>query len=215
MTKLQALDAWLAGKPTGEPELRKPPGQMLLAIVSAAVAVWICLQRNLWPSPFGKFAWLDPLLVTLAMILVFVAVGLFWAIRTLYVLLADRRWSWWILPAPIVVCVGVTALAVLPPQSMLDERAGFETVASDLLRVTPETTRQDFEIGPFDIGFAQTTPDGEVYFHDEGAVCYSPRWDGCTHPLVNRPDSMTSPQHIWTAPGANSEPHGAIESQRM
>lgn len=36
--------------------------------------------------------------------------------------------------------------------------------------VRPGTTRQDFEIGPFDLGFAQATPDGEVYFHDEGSM---------------------------------------------
>jgi uncharacterized membrane protein len=79
MTKLRALDEWFAGHLAGDPALRKRPGPILLAIVSAAVVVWICLQRNLWPSPFGKFAGLDPLLVTLAMILVFVAT-------------AKRRW---------------------------------------------------------------------------------------------------------------------------
>ncbi|MET4046909.1 MULTISPECIES: DUF1109 domain-containing protein [unclassified Rhodococcus (in: high G+C Gram-positive bacteria)] len=169
MTKFQALDEWVAEKLIGEPALRKPPGSIFLAIVSAAVMVWICLQRNWWPSPFGVFAWLDPLLVTLALLFLFLALGVFWAIRTLYVLLADRRWSWWILPAPIGVGVGTAALVLLPPQSILGDRAEFETVASDLLR-TPGTTREDFEIGPFDIGFAQATPEGEVYFHDEGSM---------------------------------------------
>lgn len=160
------MDDWVGEKLTGEPARRKPPGPVILVLATVTVAIWVCLQRNWWPSPFGQFAWLDPLLVTPVVFLVLLALGLVWSVRALYVLLADRRWSWWILPAPFVVCAGVTVVALLPPLSILDERAEFESVALDL-RGSPGSVREEFEIGPFDIRRAQEFAPGEVYFFDD------------------------------------------------
>lgn len=55
-----------------------------------------------WPSRYGNSRWADPLLFGAAALLILAVVGVVWAVRTLYVIGADRRWSWWILSAPAV-----------------------------------------------------------------------------------------------------------------
>ncbi|MDZ7917305.1 MAG: hypothetical protein U5N21_13045 [Rhodococcus sp. (in: high G+C Gram-positive bacteria)] len=92
----------------------KPPGPILLAFTTIAVVALVFMSMNRWPSPRGFFAWLDPLLVGAIAIVVLLTVGLVWAIRVLHVVGQDRRWSWWILPAPIVVCVGAVLIFALP-----------------------------------------------------------------------------------------------------
>ena len=103
MARRTSLDSWVYRRLTAEPTLAKPPGPILLTFVTVAAAVWVCVKRNFWPSPFGAHTWLDPLLAHLVVLAVLAVTGLIWAIRTLYVLGRDRRWSWWVVPAPIVV----------------------------------------------------------------------------------------------------------------
>lgn len=156
--------------PDWQQEQAKPPGPILLSFTVVAVLVWICIQRNWWPSPFGRFAWLDPLLVGAATLFAFLVVGLVWAIRTLYVIGQDQRWSWWILPAPVVVLTGAAVLNfMLPSSTFLDSRSEFEAVALEL-RDNRERTRETFEIGPFDIRRARASADGEVQFTDNDSM---------------------------------------------
>lgn len=147
----------------------KPPGPIHLASTVVAVLVLVCLHRGWWPSPFGEMRRMDPLLAGALSLLTLATVGLLWAIRTLYVVGDDRRWSWWILAAPAVVAVAVAASLVLPPPSFLETSAGFESVARELVD-GPGTTRADIEIGRFDISHARATPTGEVYFTDAGGI---------------------------------------------
>ena len=101
----------------------KPPGPVLLILTVTAVLVWICLRVNFWPSPFGQFAWLDPLLPGAVVLMIFLVLGLAWAYRTLRVVGRDRRWSWWILSAPAVALTGVVVLHfAIPTTTFLDKR---------------------------------------------------------------------------------------------
>ncbi|MDP9637768.1 hypothetical protein J2W18_002687 [Rhodococcus cercidiphylli] len=125
------------------------------------------MSRNWWPSPYGQFAWFDPLLAGASSILVLLIVGLIWAIRTLQVVGQDRRWSWWIAPAPVVVGLAAAVLVLLPPENMLDHRDEFEAVAREL-SAQPLSSREHIEIGPFDISSARATSGGEVYFTEDG-----------------------------------------------
>jgi hypothetical protein len=145
----------------------KPPGPVLLILTVTAVLVWICLRVNFWPSPFGQFAWLEPFLAGLVVLLIFLALGLVWAYRTLRVVGRDRRWSWWILSAPLIVLAGAVVLHfVLPTTTFLDKRSEFDTVAQELRAIPGGSVRDEIEIGPFDIRYARATADGDVYFHD-------------------------------------------------
>ena len=145
----------------------KPPGPILLVFTTIAAVTWVCVSRNWWPSPYGQFAWFDPLLAGASSILVLLIVGLIWAIRTLHVVGQDRRWSWWIAPAPVVVGLAAAVLVLLPPENMLDHRDEFEAVAREL-SAQPSSSREHIEIGPFDISSARATSGGEVYFTEDG-----------------------------------------------
>jgi hypothetical protein len=178
MARKTSLDGWVHQQLTGEqtrskPPRSKPPGPILLTFVTAAVAVWVCVKRNWWPSPFGAHTWADPLLAHLLVLVVLAVTGLVWAIRTLYVLGRDRRWSWWILPAPVLVLAAFAFVVWGPSTTFLDKRSEFEAIAVDI-RENPGTSRDEFEIGPFDIKRARGGgPSGEVYFVDNSTVFFS------------------------------------------
>lgn len=172
MARTTSLDRWVYRRLTAEPSLAKPPGPILLTIVTVAVAVWVCVKRNFWPSPFGAHTWLDPLLAHLVVLAVLAVTGLIWAIRTLYVLGRDQRWSWWILPAPIVVLSAFAFVVWGPSTTFLDKRDEFEAIAVDL-RENPGTSHDKFEIGPFDINRATSYTPGEVYFVDNSTIFFS------------------------------------------
>ncbi|CCQ14622.1 putative uncharacterized protein [Rhodococcus sp. AW25M09] len=169
MAVMKEIDKWVGSRLTGVPTRSKPPGPILLAFVTVAVIVWVCVDRNWWPSPFGSYAWLDPLLAAIVCVLVFLVTGLIWAIRTLYVLGRDQRWSWWVVPAPAVVLAGLAFLALMPSTSLLDVRSEFDAIAVDL-HDNPGVWRERFEIGPFDIRSAHSSPSGEVYFTDNASI---------------------------------------------
>lgn len=166
MRKLRSLGEWVAADP---PASSKPPGPILLAFTVVPVLVLMCRHYGWWPSPFGGFRWLDPLLVSAAALVILVMVGLVWAIRTLYVVGQDRRWSWWILPAPLVVTAAVAVVMLVPQVSFLDKSGEFETIALDLLK-NAGTVAEQLEIGSFDIRRTRVVPPDEVYFIDNGSM---------------------------------------------
>lgn len=98
---------------------------------------------------------MDPFLVSAAALLILIVVGLVWAIRTLYALGQDRRWSWWILSSPIAVIAAVALVLLMPPATFLDKSGEFETIAIGLLE-QPESTVEELEIGQFDISSAMS-----------------------------------------------------------
>ncbi|WP_072846577.1 DUF1109 family protein [Rhodococcus tukisamuensis] len=152
-------------KPAGEVARNKLPGPRLLVITVIALLVLVCINYDWWPSRFGDMQWVDPLLFGGVAVLVLAVAGLVWSIRTLYVVGQDRRWSWWILPVPLAV-VGVLAIDFLLPPPTFDEmRPQFEQTAHDLL-ASPELSRANLEIGPFDILYASKGDNGTVYFVD-------------------------------------------------
>ena len=156
--------------------LAKPPGPVLLGFTVATVLVLILLHYGWWPSPFGKFEWLDRRLYTIVALFVLIAVVLTWAIRSLIVVGVDKRWSWWIVPTPAVIAVAGAAVLLFPPPTFLDKSPEFERVAQDLLK-DPGSTSSNIEIGPFDIGTAYSTSFGEVYFEDsDGFLTSSNGW---------------------------------------
>lgn len=68
MARMTSLDNWVHQQLTGERTPAKPPGPILLVFVTVAVAVWVCVKRNWWPSRFGAHTWADPLLAHLVVL---------------------------------------------------------------------------------------------------------------------------------------------------
>ncbi|PPJ20146.1 DUF1109 domain-containing protein [Nocardia nova] len=147
----------------------KPPGSITTVVAVLAVAVLVCLHYGWWPSRFGSMRWADPLLAGAAALVLLGIAGLLWAIRTLYLLGRDRRWSWWVLPVPLTV-LAAGLMVILAPRTTFDEtRPEFERVARELL-AGPDTVRSDVEVGRFDIAYARVGPAGEVYFVEAGGL---------------------------------------------
>lgn len=166
MRRPKSLGEWLVADP---PESSKPPGPILLSFTVVPLAALVCRHYGWWPSPFGDFRWFDPLLVSAAALLTLIVVGLVWAVRTLYVLGQDRRWSWWILPSPVAVIAAVAAVLLMPPATFLDKSGEFETVAIALLE-QPGSTVEELEIGQFEISSAHVVRPDEVYFIDNDSM---------------------------------------------
>lgn len=173
----EAADAQSAHRPA------KPPGPVILALTAVIVAVWLCQHYKFWPSPFGRHTWADPLLAAAAAGATFLVLTTVWAIKTLYVVGRDRRWSWWILPAPTLVGAAAALMVLAPPPTFLDVSDEFEMVARELSG-RPESSLEELEIGPFDISSARSTALGSVYFFDNNSVLattsgwvYSPETD--------------------------------------
>ncbi|MEU6830299.1 DUF1109 domain-containing protein [Nocardia beijingensis] len=147
----------------------RAPGQIHLAFTFVPVVVLVCVYYDWWPSRYGSFAWVDPLLFGAAAVLVLLIGGAVWAIRTLYVVGRDRRWSWWIAAAPALILAVAGTISLLPRPSFEDTRPQFEQVALDLL-ASSEPSRSHVEIGRFDISYARKDPDGTVYFIEDGGL---------------------------------------------
>ncbi|MGQ4597369.1 hypothetical protein [Nocardia sp. R6R-6] len=94
---------------------------------------------------------------------------LVWAIKTLYLLGRERRWSWKVAAVPAVVLAGLLAGLVFRPGSFDSARPEMEEVAVQMLREQQPSTRRDLSLGGLDISLVQREPDGRVYFYDRFA----------------------------------------------
>jgi hypothetical protein len=147
----------------------KPPGPIHLALTAVSLLILVCIYYDWWPSRYGTSSWADPMLFGAAALLILAALGLVWAVKTLYVIGQDRRWSWWIAAAPAVLLVAVATVMLAPRPSFDDTRAEFEQVALELL-ADPEPLHSHLEIGRFDIRTAMSGDDGVVYFIEDGGL---------------------------------------------
>ncbi|MEU4838948.1 hypothetical protein [Nocardia testacea] len=59
---------------------------------------------------------------------------LVWAIKTLYLLGRERRWSWKIAVVPVIVLAGLAAGSVFQPAGFDSARAEMDKVATEMLR---------------------------------------------------------------------------------
>ncbi|MER7454270.1 DUF1109 domain-containing protein [Nocardia beijingensis] len=153
-------------------EPNRAPGSIHLAFTFVPVVVLVCAYYDWWPSRYGSFAWVDPLLFGAAAVLVLLICGAVWAVRTLYVVGRDRTWSWWIAAAPALILAVAGTISLLPHPSFEDTRPQFEQVALDLL-ASSEPSRSHVEIGRFDISYVRKDLDGTVYFVEDGGLGFT------------------------------------------
>ncbi|WP_164874144.1 DUF1109 domain-containing protein [Rhodococcus spongiicola] len=91
--------------------------------------------------------------------------GLAWAVRTLYFVGRDRKWSLWVAAAPFVVISGVAVALAFPPRSFDEARPELEKVAQEMLK-GPDRSRNDLTIGGLDISLVIRGGNGSVFFYD-------------------------------------------------
>ncbi len=150
-------------------EPNKPPGPIHLAFTLVSVIVSVCVHYDRWPSRYGSFGWADPLLFGAAAVLMLLICGAVWALRSLYTVGKDRRWSWWIPAAPTMILAVAGTVISQPRPAFEDTRPQFEQVARDLLAGS-ELSRSHLEIGRFDISYAMKDHKGAVYFVEDGGL---------------------------------------------
>lgn len=120
-------------------------------------------------------------MIVLAFGVLLVAVGLVWAIKSAYVIGRDRRWSWWIAAAPIVVVAATVAALIIPSPSFESSRSDFDLAARTALS-SPDPTVFDIPVGPYTMSRIERHSNGAVYFYDadqsflttSGGWIYSP-----------------------------------------
>ncbi|WP_159844716.1 hypothetical protein [Nocardia sp. CY41] len=98
----------------GQRTATAPGGAALTgAVFGVAVLLWVHLE---W-SPFGDLTVPDQLVgLVIGGILLSVSLPV-WAIKTLYLVGRERRWSWKVIAVPVVVLAGLVAGLVLQPAS--------------------------------------------------------------------------------------------------
>ncbi|MGW6374541.1 DUF1109 domain-containing protein [Rhodococcus sp. NPDC055112] len=146
--------------------------EIVLAMTVLSIAVLLCIHYDWQPARYGNLTGADQFFYGAPALLVLALAGLIWAIRTLFVVGEDWRWSWWILAAPGVVIVAVLVGMLWPPMTFDDPRPEFERIARQLL-AEPGSQLVDIEIGGFEISSVRSGPAGEVRFTDADGFVFT------------------------------------------
>jgi len=162
--------------PTG----RRPPGAVL-AVCTVVLAAGIVFSIvDWWPGAAHKVDDLSNYLIRVALGSLLCATAITWAVKTFNVVVRDRRWPWWIVPAPAIV-VAVLLLALLvPTPSFQSARSDFEAVVATM--PNDYALRGGVDVGPFRMSTIERSRDGAIYFTDDdqtfwrsiGGWVYSP-----------------------------------------
>ncbi|MFI6430342.1 DUF1109 domain-containing protein [Rhodococcus oryzae] len=150
----------------------KPPGPIVLAMTILSVAVLLCIHYDWQPASYGNLTGADHFFYGAPALLVLALTGLVWAIRTLYVVGEDRRWSWWIVAAPSVVIAAVAVGMIWPPPTFDEARPEFERIARQVL-AEPGTRLADIEICGFEISYVRMIAADEVQFIDADGYVFT------------------------------------------
>jgi hypothetical protein len=165
--------------PIGRPA--RPP-KLVVAVLSATLSAGVVFAMvDWWPGKGHQVDEFTNGLLALLFGVLLLIVGLVWAIKSLYVVGRDRRWSWWIAPAPTVVVLAAVAVLMFPGPSFHSSRNAFDAAVQQVL-TSPEPQAFDVRVGPHEISRIVRDDDGAVYFYDSdqafltvsGGWVYSP-----------------------------------------
>ncbi|MEV6324791.1 hypothetical protein AB0M45_26935 [Nocardia sp. NPDC051787] len=141
------------------------PGAAVVTGTVLGVVVLLCAHLD-WAPFVGNSTGPDQLVGLVAGGILLGVSLLVWAIKSLYLLGRQRRWSWKVAAVPVVVLAGLVAGLAFQPGSFDSARPEMEEVAVEMLREDGPNTRQDLSLGGLEISSAQRRPDGRVYFYD-------------------------------------------------
>ncbi|MCZ4505396.1 DUF1109 domain-containing protein [Rhodococcus ruber] len=165
--------------PVGRPA--RPPGPIVAQLsVLLCIAIVFALL-DWWPGQGRTVDAFTNTVVVLVFGVLLVVVALVWAVKSLYVIGRDRRWSWWIAPAPIAVVVALAAVLLVPSPSFESSRSDFDLAVRTVLS-SPEPAVFDVRVGPYTMSRIERHDTGAVYFYDSdqaflttsGGWVYSP-----------------------------------------
>lgn len=138
---------------------------MVLTGTVVGVVLFLCVHLD--RAPFvGNMTGPDRLVVLVTGGILLGVSLLGWAIKTLYLLGRERRWSWKVAAVPVVVVAGLVAGLIFRPASFGAARPEMEEVAVGMLREDGPNTREGLSLGGLDISSVHRESDGRVYFYD-------------------------------------------------
>ncbi|MFQ6395858.1 hypothetical protein ACLMAJ_20620 [Nocardia sp. KC 131] len=148
----------------------EPPGPVVLAMALIGVAALLFVRIDHIPFVGGLTG--PDQLIGLLVGTVLLGPGLVvWAIKTLYLVGREGRWSWKVTAVPAVAVTGIVLGLVLRPADFESARPAMEKAALEMLRANGPSTRADLSLGGLDISFADRRTDDRVYFYDaDGAI---------------------------------------------
>ncbi|MFG3616142.1 DUF1109 domain-containing protein [Nocardia sp. NPDC047654] len=141
------------------------PGGAVLAGTVFGVAVLLCVHLD-WAPFVGDPTGPDRLVGLVAGGILLGLSLLVWAIKTLYLVGREHRWSWKVAAVPVVVLAGLVAGLIFRPDGFDAARPEMEEVAVEMLRETGPSIRRDLNFGGLEISSAHRQSDGSVYFYD-------------------------------------------------
>lgn len=152
--------------PTG----RQPPGAVL-AVCTAVLAAGIVFSVvDWWPGAAHTADDLSNFLIQVALGLLLCATGIVWAVKTFNVVVRDRRWSWWIVPAPAIVVTALLIALLVPAPSFQSARSDFEAVVATMPN---DDALWGVDVGPFSMSSITRSQDGTIYFTDDDQTFWS------------------------------------------
>lgn len=167
----------MSGSATAQPDSgaterpARPPGPIVLGVTVAAVAVLVLLFADWWPGS-RNLTVADRLFFGGITAVVLLVTGLVWAIKTLYVVGRDRRWSWWIVASPAVVVVGALIYWALPVPDFDSARKEFDAYVA-AMPDEPDFLAEDVRLGGVEISSVFRDRDGALYFVDDDGAFLS------------------------------------------
>ncbi|MBF6300271.1 hypothetical protein IU459_22380 [Nocardia amamiensis] len=125
------------------------PGFAVLMSSVLGVAAMLCVHFDRAPL-IGSLTSADQLIWLVIGGIVLSVSLLVWAIKTLYLVGREHRWSWKVIAVPTVVLAGLVAGLVFRPAGFDSERQGMEQVAVETLRADGPNTRRDLNVSGLD-----------------------------------------------------------------
>ena len=144
---------------------------MLTAVCTLVLSLGIVFAViDWWPGAGHRVDALTNLLILLALGTLLLVTGIVWAVMTFGVVYQDRRWSWWVVPAPAIVLAALVIALLVPAPSFQSSRDDFEIAVRNLPNTSEPTSDTDVHVGPFTMSQITKHPAGTVYFHhaDQG-----------------------------------------------
>jgi hypothetical protein len=140
----------------------EPPGLVLAGVVAAACGgLLISLDRCPLDLGWGSAERLIGLIVSGIALLSALAV---WAIKALYYVGRERRWSWKFVTVPALVLVAVLAGMVIQPPEFESARVEMEQKAIEMLNGGPQV-QQNIHFERLSVSLVQRQG-SQVYFYD-------------------------------------------------
>ncbi|MEV4126766.1 hypothetical protein [Nocardia sp. NPDC049707] len=153
------------GQAKGGQHAATAPGSLILTGTVVGVGFLLCVYHD--RAPFVGNSTGPDRLVVLVIGGILLGVSLLgWAIKTLYLLGREHRWSWKVAAVPVVVLAGLVTGLIFRPASFGSARPEMEDVAVEMLREDGPSTRQALSLGGLDISLVHRESDGRVYFYD-------------------------------------------------